>query len=305
MKLAHTIISALVVGLTGACAVTATAQAPVPLAIEKPKVEVEVVTTKDVTYKTVEGITEEAKALLKLDIYAPKDAKNLPVLVWFHGGGLTGGDKASRLTAALCKALSTEGFVVASANHRLNPQVKYPTYLEDGAAAVAWMKQNAATYGGNPNQLFIGGHSAGGYLSAQIGTDARYLKSNNVELSQISGLIPVSGQMTTHYTIRTERGLPETTIVIDEAAPLYHARKDTPPMLILYGEKDMALRAEENQYFAAALKVAGNEWVTCLQMAGRDHGGIIAKMAESDDPVRREIVKFMKSTVEKKANEQN
>ena len=268
------------------------------------RAQTEVTVFKDLVYQTV---PDAQKPLCTLDVYAPKNAKNLPVLVWFHGGGFTGGDKATRATTALCTALAGEGFVVASANYRLHPAVKFPVYLEDGAAAVAWMRENAAKFGGDVRQLFIGGHSAGGYLAAMLGTDAHYLAAHNVKLSDLEGVIPLSGEMTTHFEILAERGLPEGALVVDEAAPLFHAAQKpaaaAPAFLIMWGENDMALRAEGNQLFAATLKNAGNPNVRALQIAGRDHGGMIGKMAQADDSVRTEIVAFMRFDASKSQSE--
>ena len=261
-----------------------------PPPVETPAVAV----SADQLYRG-EGATPAEKAACRLDVYAPAGAKNLPVLVWFHGGGLTGGDKASRLTTALCRALAGDGIVVASANYRLSGAVKYPAYVEDAAAAVAWMKGNAARWGGDPARVFIGGHSAGGYLAALLGSDAHFLAEQNLAPPTIAGIVALSGQMTTHFAIRAERGWPEEKIVVDEAAPLGHASKNTPPFLLIYGEKDMALRAQENLYFAAALQAAGNPRVKVLEMPGRTHGGTMDKIAQNDDPVRQEINAFLRA----------
>ena len=97
-----------------------------------------------------------------------------------------------------------------------------------------------------PSVIVVGGHSAGGYLTFMIGLDPRYLRAHGLELSAIAGLIPVSGQTMTHYTVRKERGIGQFTITADEAAPVFHVRKDTPPMLVLYADNDMAARAEDS-----------------------------------------------------------
>ncbi len=105
----------------------------------------------DISYKSGE-LSPSERALCKLDIYAPTDADNLPVLVFFHGGGLTGGDKADEWIAPLAGA----GLVIASANYRLYPDHQFPAFVQDSAAAVAWMRAHARDYGGG-DSLFIGG----------------------------------------------------------------------------------------------------------------------------------------------------
>lgn len=250
-----------------------------------------VTVTADVAYKTGAELSDYEKTRCKLDVYAPVGAKDLPCVVWFHGGGITAGDKKGARAGGY--ALAAEGVILASVNYRLSPLAKYPAYIEDSAAAVAWMKQHAGEYGADPKRIYVAGHSAGGYLAAMVGADARWLKPHALSPLDLAGVIPLSGQMATHYTIREERGLPKTTIIIDEAAPLNHAGKDTPPWLVLYAEKDMSLRGDENRYFAAALKAAGHKQTEIREMKGYDHGGIGERLGEADDAVRKALVEFI------------
>ncbi len=137
-------------------------------------------------------------------MYYPKDKKDFPTVVWFHGGGLTGGNKH------IPEALKEEGICVVAVNYRLYPKVKSPVYIEDAAAAVAWVFNNINDYGGDPSLIFISGHSAGGYLTMMVGLDKRWLKSNDIDANRIAGLIPFSGHTITHMTVRKERGIPNT-----------------------------------------------------------------------------------------------
>jgi acetyl esterase/lipase len=258
----------------------------------------EITLLSDTLYKSGE-LTNDEKALCRLDVYAPKAAKNLPVLVWLHGGGMTGGDKATRITSRLSRALANEGLIVVSANYRLNPKVSFPAYVEDVAAATAWTRMNATNYGGDPKRVFIGGHSAGAYLAALVATDGRYLKPHGFSPAELGGLIALSGQMTTHFTVCNERGLPEDSLLIDAAAPLFHWRGITIPVLLMYGENDMALRAEENALFAAAIRRNKNTAVRYLEIKGRDHGGMIGHMAEINDPIRLEIMNAIRTREER------
>ncbi len=242
--------------------------------------------SKDIPYKSGE-LSAGERALCKLDVYAPDGADNLPVLVFFHGGGLTEGDKADEWIAPLAGA----GLVIALANYRLYPDHQFPTFVEDAAAAVAWMRIHARDYGGG-DSLFIGGHSAGGYLAALLGTDATYLAAHDMTFRDIAGVIALSGQMITHFSVRAERGAPETTIRVDEAAPLYHVNGETPPFLLGFGENDMAMRPEENRLMAVALRNAGNADVKCIELAGRDHD-TISQMTRADDILRGEILEWI------------
>ena len=150
-----------------------------------------------------------------------------------------------------------------------------------------------AALSGDPARLFIGGHSAGGYLTLMLGLDAHYLRDVGVEPSAIAGLIPVSGQTMTHYTVREERGIGKFTITADAAAPVYFIRKDTPPFLVLYADHDMVGRAEENAYFVAMMKGAGNQRINGKLIADRTHGSIAGKITEDGDPARTAILDFI------------
>jgi acetyl esterase/lipase len=183
-------------------------------------------------------------------------------------------------------------------NYRLSPRVVFPAYIDDAAASVAWTYQNIDQYGGDPAKIFVSGHSAGGYLAAMLGMDPEYLNKYGVEVENIAGFIPVSGQMITHDAVRKERGIPETTPVIDEAAPVFYARRNVPPFLNICGGNDLPARAEENRYFVAALKAAGDRQVEYLEFEGRDHLSILGQLTESDDEVAQAMLAFIFGTQE-------
>jgi acetyl esterase/lipase len=207
-----------------------------------------------------------------LDIYYPKGVKNFATVVWFHGGGLTGGEKETP------KALTEHGFAVIGVGYRLSPKVKAPAYIEDAAAAVAWTFQHIASYGGNTNLIFLSGHSAGGYLDLMITLDKKYLAKYNIDPNTIAALIPLSPQCITHFTVRQEDGIRNTQPTIDEYAPLYFVHKDAPPILLITGDRELELlgRYEENAYFLRMMKLNGNTTTRRYELDGYDHGGMPA-----------------------------
>jgi len=158
-------------------------------------------------------------------------------------------------------------------NYRLSPRVTAPAYLEDSAAAVAWVFQNIAKFGGDPDKIFVSGSSAGGYLASMLGLDKSWLAAHNIDADRIAGLIPLAGQTLTHFTIRTERGLPRERPLIDALAPLHHVRADAPPILLVTGDREMEMlgRYEENAYFYRMLRVAGHPDVRLLELDGYGH----------------------------------
>lgn len=203
-----------------------------------------------------------------LDLYYPKNSSSFATIVWFHGGGLSGGEKE------IPEALKEKGVAVVGVNYRLYPKVKAPEYIEDAAAAVAWVFKNIESYGGDPNLIFISGHSAGGYLTSMVGLDKRYLARHMIDANKIAGLIPFSGHTITHFTVRKERGIKGTQPIVDELAPLYHVRSDAPPMLLITGdrEKEMLGRYEENAYMMRMMKVAGHTETSIMELDGYGHG---------------------------------
>lgn len=223
-----------------------------------------------------------------LDVYYPSNIKEFPTIVWFHGGGLTGGEKE------IPNALKEKGFCVVAVNYRLYPKVKSPKYIEDAAAAVAWVFNNIESFGGDPSLIFISGYSAGGYLTNMIGLDTRWLKSHNIDANRIAGLISFSGHTITHFTIRAEREIPGTQPIIDDLAPLYHVRADAPPLILITGDRELELlgRYEENAYLMRMMKIAGHTKTKLYELDGYDHG-----MTEPAFPL---LVKEVKRIVEEK-----
>jgi acetyl esterase/lipase len=203
-----------------------------------------------------------------VDLYVPEGVSDFPTIVWFHGGGLTGGQKE------IPAALQEKGIAVIGVNYRLYPKIKAPVYIEDAAAAVAWVFRNIVEYGGDPEKIFLSGHSAGGYLVSMIGLDKSWLAAHDVDADRIAGLIPFSGHTITHFTVREERGIPGERPVIDELAPLYHVRKNAPPLLLITGDRELELlgRYEENAYLMRMMKVVGHPDTRLYEMDGYNHG---------------------------------
>ena len=226
-----------------------------------------------------------------LDLYYPKNVKNFATIVWFHGGGLTGGSRE------IPEALKEKGYAVIGVGYRFSPKVKAPAYIEDAAAAIAWAFKYIGNYGGSPQQIFLSGHSAGGYLVMMATLDKRYLEKYDIDANQVAALIPFSGQAITHFTIRQEKGIKDTQPVIDEYAPLYFVRADAPPMLLITGDAELELlgRFEENAYLLRMMKLSGHTKTRLLQLQGYDHGGMAVPafplLLKEVDSVRRSILK--------------
>lgn len=229
-------------------------------------------------YKTISNISyinendsnKYKQERCKLDIYHPAES-GFPTLIWFHGGGLTGGNKH------FPAEIMNQGIAIVAVNYRLSPKAQNPDYINDAAEAVAWVYNNIEKYGGDKSKIFVSGHSAGGYLSLMLATDKKYLSQFGVNADSIAAYLPVSGQTVTHFTIRKERNLPDGLPIIDEFAPVNKTRKNTPPIILYTGDRymEIANRWEENALFESVSRNIGNKKVKLYELQGCDHGTVL------------------------------
>ena len=222
------------------------------------------------------GNPEYLQEYCKLDLYLPNGKKNFPTLVWFHGGGLSSGRKY------VPRNLRTDEIAVAAVNYRLSGKnAECPDYIYDAAAAASWVKKHIAEYGGDPDRIYIAGHSAGGYLTMMLALDGRYLEAYKTAPRDFAGYFPVSGQTTTHFQIMAERkakGMNVPDVMLDEYAPVQLAHPEIPPLTLLVGDPavEWPSRVEENFLLAARLKrVYKNEKVECLSFPSFTHSSVV------------------------------
>lgn len=246
-------------------------------------------TEADILYRSGENLSDYEQERCRLDLYRPTQVNAFPTVIWFHGGGLTAGQRS------VPQSLQQQGIAVVAASYRLSPQVKAPAFIEDAAAAVAWTFHNIERFGGSPDKIYVSGHSAGGYLASMVGLDKRWLAAHSIDANRIAALVPYSGQCITHFTIRAERGLSNKQPVIDEYAPLFHVRKDAPPLLLISGDRDMELigRYEETAYLWRMMKEVGHTQTELRELDGFNHGD----MAE---PGHQLLLKYIRQREAKK-----
>lgn len=226
------------------------------------------------SYQIVENIPYSisqdsyAQERCRLDVYHSPKFKDKPVVVWFHGGGLTGGEKF------IPEELKNDSLVVVAVNYRLLPKATIDNTIDDAAAAVSWTFKNIEDFGGDPKKIFVAGHSAGGYLTSMIGLDKKWLGKYNIDPDSIAGLIPYSGQVLTHFAVREQRGISPLQPYIDEYAPMFFARKDCPPYIIISADRNEELfgRYEENAYMWRLMKLLGHPYVFIYELDGYNHG---------------------------------
>src|SRR5437870_4924555 len=250
-----------------------------------------------------------------LDVYAPHNAKNLPVVFWIHGGGWQTGDKTS--VQIKPQFFVDKGFVFVSTNYRLLPSVDMATIVRDIAKSIRWVHDHIARYGGDPKRLFIMGHSAGAQLAALVCTDGRYLKAEGLTLAIIKGCVPVDGDtydvpaiIETAETRRRVHGLPQAKNGHREKfgndpakhrdfSAVTHVDKDKgiPPFLILH-VADHPDTSAQAQRLSNVLKEAG---VPVTAFGGREttHNKINADLGLPDDPATKALFDFVASALKK------
>ena len=178
---------------------------------------------------------EYALERCKIDLYYPTEKTDFPTVVWFHGGGLTGGSRF------IPEELKNCGIAIVAVNYRLLPKASLSECIDDAAAAVAWTFKNIEKYGGSTKKIFVSGHSAGGYLTNMIGLDKKWLAHYGIDADSIAALAPFSGHAISHFAYREAKGMKSTQPSIDEFAPLFYVRPDAPPLIIISGDREMEL----------------------------------------------------------------
>jgi acetyl esterase/lipase len=250
-----------------------------------------------------------------LDVYSPPQAKNLPVVFWIHGGGWQTGDKTS--VQIKPQFFVDQGFVFVSTNYRLLPSVDMATIVRDIAKSIRWVHEHIAEHGGDPQRLFIMGHSAGAQLAALICTDERYLKAEGLSLAITKGCVPVDGDtydvpaiIETAETRWRVHGLPRATFGHREKfgndpakhrdfSAVTHVAKDKgiPPFLILHVAEHPDTSAQARR-LGNVLKDAG---VSVTVFGGREttHNKINADLGLPDDPATKALVEFLGKALKK------
>ena len=175
----------------------------------------------------------------------------------------------------------------------------HPAHVEDAAHAVAWARTHAAEYGGDPQKLFVIGHSAGAYLAALLALDPKYLAAYQMSAKDLKGVVPVSAFF---YVDRTgvapdrPKDVWGTDVATWKAAsPAAYLRKDAPPMLLLYADGDADWRRQQQADFLGDMKKAGASGVETRMITGRDHSSIWGRMKNANDETAAAIIAFIKA----------
>ncbi|TLU98237.1 alpha/beta hydrolase [Dyadobacter luticola] len=212
---------------------------------------------KDITYQPAEkGISEQ-----KLNIFAPKKhVTPHDVIIFVHGGNWNSGKKSQY--NIIGNHWAKKGVVYVTIDYPLSPAAKYDEMARSTANAVKWVKDNIAQYGGNPERIFLSGHSAGGHLAALVSIDNQYFQDLKIE-NPLAGTILIDAAGLDMYGYLTdEKFQPGNTYLNTftnnpdtwkKATPLYHLHKSMPPMIIYRGGKSYPSIISSNEKFKKAL----------------------------------------------------
>ncbi len=196
---------------------------------------------------------------LCLDIHLPPEGRIAKkTYVYFHGGGLVTGTRDDENTSELCNTLSARGIAVISADYRLYPQAAFPNYIRDAAKAVRWVFDHLAEYS-LPKTVYIGGSSAGSYLSMMLCFAREYLREVGLVPEDAAGYLLDAGQPTSHFEVLSRKGIDPRRIVVDEAAPFFYITDACParPLMLICAENDIPGRMEQNMLLARTLEFLG------------------------------------------------
>ena len=257
----------------------------------------EIRTNHNVPYAVSHSGRPDTNPERALDIYLP-NTDNFDTFVYFHGGGFVTGDKCGKLSPTVAKYFTDNGFAYVSANYRMYPNAQYPDFIRDAALAVAYVKKNIESFGGS-GRVFVGGSSAGGYLSQMLCFDKKWLEFNNLKVSDIAGFVHDAGQPTTHFNVLRERGFDRRKLVVDEAAPLYYVgdAENYPPMLFILADNDMQNRPEQTELMLSTMRHFGYDMsrVEKAVIPDSTHSSYCRKLDDDGEPIfSKVIVEFLK-----------
>lgn len=231
---------------------------------------------------------------LFVDLHLP-ECEKFDLFVYFHGGGLV--DLNRKNVEVFANTLAKAGIATASVEYRMYPNAKFPDFIEDCAEAVAWLKKNISEYG-ECERIYVGGSSAGGYLSMMLCFDGRYLEKVGMKPTDIAGYVHDAGQPTVHFNVLTYGGTDGKRVIVDERAPMYFVgcAEEYSPMLFIVSDDDMFARYEQTMLMIKTLNHFGHTDNIFLDVR---HGGHCEYVYKADEDGEGQLGKIILSFIEK------
>ena len=207
-------------------------------------------------YQLASNLPYDDGSDLRLDIYQPDDVRNAPVVIFLYGGRWSQGDKGDYQFAG--EALTSKRFVAVIPNVRQYPQVRSPVFIADAARAVKWVRSNILRYGGDPNKIFIMGHSSGAHIASMLALNEEHLKTVGGSRKWLKGMIGLAGPYDflplTDPDLRDIFGPPEK---FEESQPIRYVDGTNPPLLLMHGEDDQSVWIKNSRSLAKTVIRAG------------------------------------------------
>jgi acetyl esterase/lipase len=263
----------------------------------------------DKAYELNSGVAYGDLPRQTLDIYTPKNHlttnlelnnksaaanQGLPVVVFFYGGSWDSGNRGSY--KFIGEAITSQGFITVIPDYRVYPEVLFPGFMEDPAKAATWVKSHAAEFGGDPERIFLAGHSAGAHIAAMLVLDPEFLAKQNSKPGEFAGMIGLAGP----YDFLPLKSNRLKTIFGPEdqrpkSQPINFVTGSNPPMLLMVGTKDGTVWPRNTYNLAAKIKSAGGP-VEVVEFAGYGHVDMAAKLAKPlrDKRMLDTITEFIK-----------
>jgi acetyl esterase/lipase len=226
----------------------------------------------------------------RLDVYFPvQKASNAPVLLFLHGGGFREGDR--KQYGYVAEPFAKQGIITVVASYRLTPAFAHPAQPDDAKAAVAWIYHNIAKRGGNPNAIYISGHSAGAILTADIGVDLSWMDQMKIPRAAVRGIVPISGP----YDVSSYKDLSEyvpTPAAVASASALRHVNAPAPVAIVAYGSLE-ARFMDTSAQLVKALEAKGAK-ATLLVQDGKDHAGTVWDLSDANSALTQAMIAMIK-----------
>jgi acetyl esterase/lipase len=242
-----------------------------------------------------DGIAYGKEPRERLDVYAPesRDRANLPVVVYFYGGGWQSGHRSDSRDVG--EALAAHGIVTVAPDYRIYPEAVFPGFLDDAAAAVRWARDHAHEFGGDPRRIFLMGHSSGAHMAALLATDPRYLAAQGIANTSLAGMIGLAGPYAAIPTSDPHMDEIFPAALRAGALPIAFVSGNEPPMLLAAGTADTDVDPRNSDRFAEALR-AHHDAVVLKKYAGYGHDTVVKSFSakrRKDSPVLADVTAFI------------
>lgn len=228
----------------------------------------------------------------RLDLYLPEgEVSGAPVFLFLHGGGFREGDRAQY--GAVAEPFLARGIITAVASYRLTPDgFHYPDQPDDAKRAVEWLYRHVQDYGGDPESLYVGGHSAGAILSADIGVDRGWMAGAGIPAAALKGIVPISGPYDLRQSGRPgeQSAYAPTPELRERASPVLHVGDPAPAAVVAVGSLENYQAS--SQELVEKLTAAGSEAAYVL-LDGQDHKDTALSLADPDSPLFQAVLRMI------------